>query len=97
MSMSKKRLTRDEIEARFAEIDAMPAEALTPEEEKSLAEAEAINDGSTMTLEEFKKSLEGYSGRTVIRLPRSLHKRLAEAAAIEGISLNQYMIYKLSR
>lgn len=31
-----------------------------------------------------------YSGKFVVRLPRSLHRRLAESAAQEGVSLNQY-------
>ncbi len=92
-----KKLTPSEIELRFAEINARPAETLTPEEAESLAAAEAMNDGSTMSLEEFKKSLEEYSGKLVLRIPRSLHKQLREAAEIEGVSLNQYMLYKLAR
>lgn len=93
----KKEVTPEELARRWAEIDARPAETLTPEEAASLAEAEAMNDGTTVTLEEFKRSLEEYSGRLVLRLPRSLHKQLKEAAEIEGVSLNQYMIYKLAR
>jgi len=37
-----------------------------------------------------------YSGKYVVRLPRSLHARLAMEAGKEGVSLNQYTIYKLS-
>ena len=44
----------------------------------------------------FKDELEGYSGRIVLRIPRSLHKQLKEAAAAEGVSLNQYALYKLA-
>lgn len=62
-----------------------------------LAEAEAMDDGTAVTLEEFKKSLEGYSGKLVLRIPRSLHRALKKQAALEGVSLNQYMLYKLSR
>ena len=90
-------LTREEIERRFEEINARPAERLTPEEERSLAEAEAMDDGNAMSLEDFKKSLEDYSGKLVLRIPRSLHKTLKEEAAMEGVSLNQYMLYKLAR
>lgn len=92
-----KPLSREEFEHRLAEIQARPSEVLTPEDEASLAAAEAENDGTTMTLEEFKRSLEGYSGRLVLRLPRSLHKQLKEAASAEGVSLNQYMLYKLAQ
>lgn len=50
-----------------------------------------------MPLDTLKQEVEGYSGRILVRLPRSLHKRLTEAADIEGVSLNQYILYKLSR
>lgn len=36
------------------------------------------------------RSDEGYSGKFVLRLPRSLHRTLSEEAEREGISLNQY-------
>lgn len=97
-SMKKKLgLTSKEIERRFAEIDARKSEKLTPEEEDSLAKAEVMDDGTTVSLEELKESLEEYSGKLVLRIPRSLHRSLKEAAAIEGVSLNQYMLYKLAK
>lgn len=37
------------------------------------------------------------SGKIVLRMPKTLHWRLAGEAKQEGISLNQYMIYKLSQ
>lgn len=43
------------------------------------------------------KDLESYSGKFNLRLPKSLHKRLANEAAQEGVSLNQYALYKLSQ
>ncbi len=93
----KQKLSAAEIERRFSEINARTPEELTPEEAASLAEADAINDESSVTLEEFKNRLEEYSGKLVLRIPRSLHKELKEQAEIEGVSLNQYMLYKLSR
>jgi predicted HicB family RNase H-like nuclease len=56
-----------------------------------------MDDGSSVSLDAFKAELEGYSGKLVLRIPRSLHKHLKEEAEIEGVSLNQYMLYKLSR
>ncbi|HZG65383.1 MAG TPA: toxin-antitoxin system HicB family antitoxin [Herpetosiphonaceae bacterium] len=38
-----------------------------------------------------------YSGKFNVRLPRSLHRSLAEAAEQEGVSLNQYIVGLLSR
>jgi len=40
--------------------------------------------------------IDNYSGKFVIRLPRSLHARLAAEAEREGVSLNQYTLYKLA-
>src|SRR5262245_31038918 len=33
-----------------------------------------------------------YSGKLVVRLPKSLHKKAAYAAAREGVSLNQFIV-----
>ncbi|MDI6631063.1 MAG: type II toxin-antitoxin system HicB family antitoxin [Bacillota bacterium] len=43
-----------------------------------------------------KTGLEEYSGRFVVRLPKSLHRQLARLAEAEGVSLNQYVVYLLS-
>ena len=40
-------------------------------------------------------SLEAYSGQFKLRLPRSLHRSLAEHSQREGISMNQYCVYLL--
>lgn len=40
---------------------------------------------------------ETYSGKFVLRIPKSLHKKLSIEAQKEGVSLNQYALYKLSR
>ena len=37
------------------------------------------------------------SGKFTLRLPKSLHQRLTMEAGKEGVSLNQYALYKLSR
>jgi len=37
-----------------------------------------------------------YSGKFVLRIPKSLHARLAIEAEKEGVSLNQYALYRLS-
>lgn len=35
--------------------------------------------------------------RLTLRLPNTLHRRLAETADREGVSLNQYLVYLLAR
>lgn len=42
-------------------------------------------------------ALNDYSGQFKLRIPKSLHRELAEHAKREGISMNQYCLYLLSR
>ena len=42
-------------------------------------------------------SLDDYSGQFKLRIPKSLHKSLAEHSRREGISMNQYCVYLLSK
>ena len=46
---------------------------------------------------EIADDLTKYSGQFKLRIPRSLHKSLAEHSKKEGISMNQYCVYLLSR
>ena len=39
---------------------------------------------------------EKYSGKFVLRIPKTLHQELSIKAAQEGVSLNQYALYKLA-
>jgi len=41
-------------------------------------------------------SVMDYSGQFKLRLPRSLHKSLADRSRQEGISMNQYCLYLLA-
>jgi antitoxin HicB len=41
--------------------------------------------------------LENYSGQFKLRIPKSLHRSLTEHARREGISMNQYCVYLLSK
>ena len=42
-------------------------------------------------------SIEDYSGQVKLRIPKTLHRTLALRARKEGISMNQYCVYLLSR
>ena len=53
----------------------------------------AMEEGMDIPLPE---SLENYSGQFKLRLPRSLHRELARQAKREGVSMNQYCVYRLS-
>jgi predicted HicB family RNase H-like nuclease len=70
--------------------------------EQALAEAQAA---LRLIVETFRDegwdlpaaaSLPSYSGQFRLRVPRTLHARLAEAAADDGVSLNTYAVSLLS-
>lgn len=42
-------------------------------------------------------SAESYSGQFKLRLPKTLHKTLAEDSKKEGVSMNQYCVYLLAK
>lgn len=52
-----------------------------------------IEDGTTIP---EPMNVEEYSGQFKIRMPKSLHKELADRSKKEGISMNQYCVYLLS-
>ena len=91
----KHRALPEEIRRRIAEIDARPPEKPTPEEAAAFAAAEEEEPAETVTLEEYKARRE-YSGRLLLRIPKDLHRDLAEAAKANGVSLDQYAVYKLA-
>ena len=41
--------------------------------------------------------IDNYSGQFKLRIPKSLHKELSEKSKQEGISMNQYCLYLLSK
>lgn len=43
------------------------------------------------------EGLANYSGQFKLRLPKSLHRQLAEHSRREGISMNQYCLYLLTQ
>ncbi|GAW93294.1 type II toxin-antitoxin system HicB family antitoxin [Calderihabitans maritimus] len=50
-----------------------------------------------MEIPEPSRAVEEYSGKLNIRIPKSLHRILAERAKQEKVSLNQYINYQLAR
>ncbi len=89
-------------EARVRELPDVAEYADTHEEAYALAldainaTAEALAEQGRQMPEPFRPE-EEYSGRITLRLPKSLHRRLAEKAEEEAVSLNQYMLSVLSQ
>lgn len=87
-------MNKQELEKKLAAIETVEPDIT---DLRMLAAAKAENDDELFALDAVKDELEGYSGKMLIRIPRSLHRRLAVEAKREGVSLNQYAMYKLSR
>lgn len=85
----------NETEARIKAIESAEPEVPTKEDAAAIERAEAEND--YIDFDDFRRDLEAYSGRIVLRIPRSLHRSLKARANAEGVSLNQYMLYKLAQ
>lgn len=64
------------------------------EAKKSWADSMADENGEITIPQEY---LPEYSGKFKLRLPKSLHRRLSEDAKREGVSMNQYCLYKLAQ
>lgn len=90
--MKRKPLTPEEFAAKMAKIQPVEPDEIDIAMMKA---ADEENDGETISLEEFKRSIEEYSGKVSLRMPRSMHRELAEAAKIEKVSLNQYILYRI--
>ena len=54
-------------------------------EEKTLAQMDNVREEQE------------YSGKISLRLPKSLHRVLVRGAKEEGVSLNQFILYKLAK
>ena len=60
-------------------------------QEVELSEMDSEDNELFSAMEKLEKS-----GKIALRIPKSLHAKLAEQAHNEGVSLNQYCLYKLA-
>ena len=91
-------ITREDETTWFARVVELPGcmtEGDSPEEAADLIQ-DALSGWLEIALEDGRsipepQATEAYSGRFVVRVPRTLHQQLVEAADQEGVSLNQYI------
>lgn len=88
---------------RIKELEGCMTEGNTLEEVLELLEdakrawlETALEDGIEIPLPESMKEEKEYSGKILLRLPKSLHKKLVESAQKEGVSVNAYIVSLLS-
>lgn len=87
--------------ARVVELPGCMTEGDSPEEATAMIYdalaswvESALDDGVPIP---EPRAAEEYSGKFVVRVPKSLHRDLVEAAAREKVSLNQYIGAELAR
>jgi antitoxin HicB len=85
--------------AHVIELDGCQSHGQT--EEEALSNIREAMEGYIETRLEFGDKIpepkQDFSGKIVLRMPKSLHQKLAIQSDLEGVSLNQYMLYKLSK
>ncbi len=87
--------------AEIPELDGCITHGGTPEEAlESLKDAQQQWIAAAMEagwdLPEQCREAGEYSGKFTLRIPKSLHRHLANMAFLEGVSLNQYVLHLLS-
>ncbi|NLB82496.1 MAG: toxin-antitoxin system HicB family antitoxin [Clostridiaceae bacterium] len=85
-------MNKQDFEAKLNNIPVAEPDEQDREAIKRIAKSKAQ---STVSHEQLKAEIE-YSGKISLRLPKTLHKDLINNAKNEGVSLNQYVLYKLS-
>ena len=74
--------------------DSMESVAENAEDAKKEWLAAAMENGTQIA---EPVDMAEYSGQFKLRIPKSLHRRLAEHSKEEGVSMNQYCVYLLSK
>ena len=80
--------------ARYLVGDSMESVAKNAEDAKREWLTAAMENGTQIA---EPADVAGYSGQFKLRIPKSLHRRLAEHSKEEGVSMNQYCVYLLSK
>src|SRR3954452_9313993 len=87
--------------------------AVFPDLEGCITQGESVEEAAAMAEDAWRGWIESeyqrgndiplpsypeeYSGQFRLRLPKSLHRQLAESAARDGVSLNQYVLMLLAQ
>ena len=55
------------------------------------------SEGITLAEMDNLRAEQEYNGKISLRVPKTLHRSLVNSAKNEGVSLNQYILYKLAQ
>ena len=86
--------------ARCLEFPSLSADAATPE--KAISEIKKVVKATIKWMQEEGEVVpvplgeKKFSGKYALRMPIDIHREVAIKAAEQGVSLNQYLLYKIS-
>ncbi|NQU64072.1 MAG: type II toxin-antitoxin system HicB family antitoxin [SAR324 cluster bacterium] len=93
----------DEDEGFIATVPEFPGlSAFGETRQEAVDEAQIVLEGFIEVYEEDSRKLPDpekiakYSGQTRLRIPKTLHQKIAQSAEREGVSMNQYINFLLS-
>ena len=86
-------LTQEQLQAKILNIAEV---ALDEIDLQMIDEFEAEGSDESTSWEEYKAE-RTYNGNISLRIPKELHRTLVDTAKEQGVSLNQYCLYKLAR
>ena len=89
-------LTPEQLQAKIANIPEVEPDEIDLE---MLAEIDAEQSDEYVSWESVKAEREArtYNGNISLRVPKDLHRDLVGMAKEQGVSLNQYCLYKLAK
>ena len=86
-------LTQEQLQAKIKGIAEVAPDEI---DIQMIDEIEADGSDESTSWEEYK-SERTYNGNISLRIPKELHRVLVGTAKEQGVSLNQYCLYKLAR
>jgi len=81
---------------RFASILEVEPDEMDIAAMKRIEEANDKSEGLSLEEMDMKRTYNKCSGKIALRIPRELHFKLQERAKENGVSLNQFLVYKLA-
>ena len=86
-------MTTEQLQAKIQNIPEVKPDEI---DMQMITEYEEEGSDESTSWEDYK-SERTYSGNISLRIPKDLHKALVRIAKEQGVSLNQYCLYKLAR
>ena len=86
-----------DIERRFNSVQEVEPDMMDLAAIRRIEKADDTDEGISLEQMDALRREQEYSGKISLRVPKTLHKELTQGAKDEGISLNQYILYKLAK